>query len=85
MPIEYRDNGDGTFTAVYSNGMTQIVDASGNVLSSGYTGAMPATDLSSVPSGQAVVVDKQGTPVKDQSGQYLVAPVPEGVDPTYYN
>lgn len=85
MPIEYQDNGDGTYTVIYDNGMTQIVDANGNVLSSGYTGAMPATDLSAIPSGQAVVVDKNGSPVRDQNGQYLLTTVPEGVDPTYYN
>lgn len=68
----------------YDNGLIERVDENNLSLGYEYAGATPLADLSAIPSGQAVVVDDRGYPVKDMQGRPLSAPVPEGVQTTQY-
>lgn len=66
------------------DGTVSYLDMQGNPVGGGYPGATPAPDLAALPAGRAVVVDDNGYPITQPDGQYLTAPIPEGVQPTYY-
>jgi hypothetical protein len=67
------------------DGTVVHLDATGNEVGNAYPGATPTQDLTALPTGHAVVVDDNGYPLLDANGQYLTAPLPEGVNPTYYD
>jgi hypothetical protein len=67
------------------DGTVVHLDAAGNEVGNAYPGATPTADPTALPAGHAVVVDDNGYPLLDANGQYLTAPLPEGVQPTYHD